>query len=256
MARSLLPARVSLATTRTLTTRDRAREAHADGRLVLPEQLDPQSVVVDTTNLWVCADLGAGWEAWYRMVLQHGALVVGEIRVFPGTGRSAWEPAGTWPGVLRGLDGEVPAGGLTSTIVKRVRLGSVNAARRLVAFERKRRVVGPAPSHLPPTLAGLLRGAGAKTLGRPTPSTAASRRGRPSLALSSYAKVARAYVAAVEAGSAHPVQDAARTLKLTFNKTRDQVFRARRMGLITPTIRGRRGGRLTPDGDRAARQQQ
>ena len=72
-------------------------------------------------NAWVVRHLNDGWTAAYRLVIQDGAFVVGELRIYPtepvATGGRRYSP-GDWSGIWRGLDATVPRAGLTTTLAR------------------------------------------------------------------------------------------------------------------------------------------
>src|SRR5437870_6095063 len=80
-------------------------------------------VAVAVPQIWVEVPFEA-WTAAYRLAVQGGALVIAELRLFPGgAARAADEPIGLWAGEALGAGATVPAGGLTSRLIKRLRLG-------------------------------------------------------------------------------------------------------------------------------------
>jgi transposase-like protein len=207
---------------------------------VAPEQIreiGPQQasslVGVLADSLWIEMPLGAAWTVAYRLVPQQGQPVVAELRVFP------TEPdrraAGEWTGCYTGVRATVPAGGLTAPMLRRIRLH-----RNLVAGKH--------------AIAWVARHTAVPVLGRfglAQPKVRGERRqphrGRPGWSRAEYARIAAAYVSAIEHGSTRPVADVARRRRLEPSQARDAVRRARELGLLTPGVkRGQVGGALTP----------
>ena len=90
-------------------------------------------------NLWVDIKLDEQWQASYRLVDQDGLLVIGEIRVLPreGSNREVWTLA-----ERIGLDAAAPAGGLRSTLLRRVAIPAVGQFARKHSEVMKRGATG------------------------------------------------------------------------------------------------------------------
>ena len=183
------------------------------------------SVVV--LNVWVLHPLDASWMAAYRLVVQGGTFVVGEVRIYP---NESGYSSGDWSGVWRGLDAEVPEGGLTTTAARE---GTV-----MQSSLRDSRAVLHALKKWNPSLFAELRDKhGLITLDKPKPANPTSGRlGKP---MKFYKAVATEYRRAMRRNSRHPVQDVALALHVDSDeKARDAVYRARKLGLLPPTTRG------------------
>lgn len=76
-------------------------------------------VRVVVPDLWFETVLEGAWVVAYRIVAQPEGLAVGEIRVFPLKGRTR---PGEWRGALLGTHAEAPAGGITTRLLRQVRL--------------------------------------------------------------------------------------------------------------------------------------
>ena len=199
-------------------------------------------VEVNTIDLWVCVPLPPAWRAEYRLAIQDQHLVVAELRVFPCAPDA---PNETWAGDLTGLHSRVPPGGLSATILKRVRIGADIAAGRHILrwLDSQARQKGQQSA--------VVEGLRTKSLadfGRPKPQAGSPESGRRGLPRSVYVKVARAYQQAIAAGSRRPVVDTAAALvgrkatRQELAQTSQRIFRARRLGLLTRTSQGRAGG--------------
>lgn len=117
-----------------------------------------------------------------------------------------------------------PPGGLSYRLLRRLRIGALEAAARRQMMEAPKVVAA-----LPKTWA-------VDAARRP------GSRGRDDV---HYAEVAAAYVAAFKAGSDRPVVDVAESLYVAPKTVSNKLFRARERGLLTSPPRGRAGGELT-----------
>jgi hypothetical protein len=72
---------------------------------------------------WYEADFAGMWTASFRIAIQNGRPVFGEVRVFPTGDRHEpdveYEP-GEWSAQWDGPEAEVPPGGLTATLLRKV----------------------------------------------------------------------------------------------------------------------------------------
>lgn len=179
-------------------------------------------------------DLDDVWEAFFRMVLQDGRLVVAGLRIEPR------RPAA------------IPAGGLSARALRQIRLGDYGAVvariidglRAAYADSTTRWKRGSALRKITEAFLGMT-GFGA-LLEPPATTPSGPRRGRRPLSDETLLAVAVAYDQAVRRGSREPVSDVAKRVHLAHNRTRDYINRARRRGFLTPGVRGRSGGDLTP----------
>lgn len=205
-----------------------------------------------TTNdgrdaLWWTEPIDDRWTAAYRYVLQDGALVVAEVRVFPddtpvlrlrARAQMLGLPfEGFWSGDVLGSEeaaASVPRGGLTARKLRQLHLRGANAMTDRYAVTI-RKSYGDDGELFEADLLAALDEIGEEPR-RP------GRAGRPD---SFYAQVASTYVRAQEAGSSRPTKDAAEALGLKQSYVRDVLHDARERGLLTKTLPGRAGGRLT-----------
>jgi hypothetical protein len=179
-------------------------------------------------GVWVEAPIGDAWTASYRIVVQRGVPVVGELRIHPHDAYTRRHP-GEWRAAFLQAAAEAPEGGLTARLLRNVRVGAHMKVMKQI-LER---------------FAGDLKDLG---LTMPTPRRAARpvkiqerTHGRDA----TYARLAEAYVAAWAAGSRTPATDVARRWKLSAAKVRDLLHKARRRDLLTDTPSGKIGGELT-----------
>ena len=183
------------------------------------------SVVVD--NVWVVRPLNDEWMAAYRLVIQNGAFVVGELRIYPA--ESLGYSLGDWSGIWHGLDATVPDGGITATLARdgANMKPSLTASRRILQALKKR-----CPDFTD------LQGHGLATFDPPKPiSQSEGTLGRP---MKFFEDVAKVYNRAIVNESRHPVQDVALELEMdSVAQARDAVYRARKLVLIPKTTRGR-----------------
>ena len=182
---------------------DRVRPLHPSTRVV--------RVLVD--DLWVETVLDGAWVAARRLVAQPTGLAVAEIRIFPLSGRT--QP-GQWTGDLLGTQASAPLGGITTRLLRRVRL---DARESLVQVARQR---GRHATHA-------LTRAGVR-------SVRAARRtvGRPRLSEDVCVRAAREYVR-LRAQRRRPgrlYNVLAARLGITLGQAIGRVARARQMGLL------------------------
>lgn len=186
------------------------------------------------------AELADGWVCEYRMADQGGQSVVAELRIRPGK--------------------DLPQGGLTTRLLRRVKLGEHSAA--ITALIRGM-ASGGTPleertTHIP---AAPGRGSQkritvgpedfdrdiAEGLGFSEPPRE-RRPGRPGRSDREYAELAREYVEALESGSRSPTADVAQKAHRFTDAShiRDGLHEARKRGLLTrPQTKGKAGGVLT-----------
>lgn len=172
------------------------------------------------------------WRAASRLAVQDGQLVVAELRVFPA--EEAYPTPGVWSAEVLGVAAPVPLGGLPGRLLRRVRLGQpakhterflrMSKSKPLGQFFRELDLRAPAERSEP---------------SRPQ----RPRRGRPDLF---YARLAAAYVKAVQRGEQRPIRWLATQRRTEPATIRDMVHEARERGLLTPATQGKSGGALTP----------
>ena len=186
-------------------------------------------------------DLADGWVCAYRMADQGGQSVVAELRIHP-----------------KGED--APQGGLTTRLLRRVKLGEHAAAitARLRGMASGGTPLEERTTHIPaaPGRASQKRITFgpedfdrdiAEGLGFSEPPRE-RRPGRPGKSDREYAELAREYVEALESGSRRPTADVARKAHRFTDAShiRDGLHEARKRGLLTrPQTKGKAGGILT-----------
>jgi hypothetical protein len=190
--------------------------------------------VVNVNDVWVVRE-DDPWVIAYRLVLQTGRLVIGELRVYP---RVELDPEFVHDALppwdqtrdLQGVRAWAPPGGLTATVVHRITPGAdVNVGRLIVKGLRGR------DSALRTHLLSL----GVHTSAPPAAATSHRKGGPPGRGSAFYRRAARVYLEA----PTHPVQAVAQTLGITPSQARDVIYRARhRHGLLPATTRGTAGG--------------
>lgn len=169
-----------------------------------------------------------GWRIRMELAVQGGRLVVSELHLDPeDSGQRA-----------RGIRAQVPRAGITARLLRRVPLHDhVDKILKALRSRDDREFYET-----------LLMATGASELLRTIrpPAEPTNRRGRPRVAVDLLLRAAAAYAKAVSRGSAEPVMDGARALRIEPERLRDLVHRARERGLLTPTRQGHGGGELTP----------
>ncbi len=184
-----------------------------------------------TSNAWVEAPVGEDWIAAYRLVLQRGRPVVGELRVFPAQ-RKLKKP-GMWDAEWAGSSVDVPSGGLPARTLRAIKIGehlrfgsqALGWLYESESEESFKRYTGMA--EYSPKATGPER---------------KRARGRSELW---YARLARDYVNAVQARERKPVEKVAAKHSLTAGNARVSVHGARKRGLLTAATPGAAGGQLT-----------
>ena len=210
---------------------------------MFPEWRKPNGPVgmLTTKDVWLLADLDTEWQAAYRIVSQDGRAVVGELRIYPREPqRFHRNQTGFWSGEWLGAQANAPAGGLTATIARRARLGADLLGGKYVVSSLQRRA---RQEHTKSPLSEILVALGIRSL--QAPQVADKRSGQN---LRSCARIAAAYAEACTTSSGRPQKETAERLGLRPEQVRDAVHRARGLGLLTKTERGRSGGTLTAAG--------
>lgn len=186
----------------------------------------------DDKSVWVEAPIGEAWTAAYRIVVQRGVPVVGELRIFPHDDYPGRHP-GEWRARFLQASTEAPPGGLTARLLRQVRVGEHMKVMGQI-LEKFAGELKPLGLTMPPPRRA------------PRPMKIRERsHGRDDL----YARLAEAYVAAFNAGSRTPAADVARRWKLGPDgaaKVRNLLFKARRRGMLSDGPGGSKaGGELT-----------
>ena len=217
-----------------------ARAFHLDIR---PHHASEVAGVAARRELWVESPLDDRWVVAYRIAIQQGRAVISEVRVFPA--EALPRPPGRWSGAgWKGMDAPVPPRGLSTRLLRRVRLGhDVHSLPRIIENVRRHD-----PGALKPD--GWLGVLGITETTRVERQPSGTGRGRPALPEHTYARLAAAYAVAVARGSAHPVQDVAARFRQPVPRMRSRIQTARRRGFLEPGVQGNAGGQVTPDAKR------
>jgi hypothetical protein len=224
----------------------RARTARHHGLEVEPLTHGPFTGVVPVEDVWIEAPLALDerWLVAYRVVVRDGRALVAELRVFPNEPSEERDP-GEWSGQWLGRKAPVPAGGLSTRVLRSIRLGhDVHSLTGLVDRVKKK---GKAyqwlldPDHGWYGYFGITEALSTKPVRR-----SVSGPGRPALPPEEYARVAAAYVRAIGRGSPTPVQEVARELALRLSTVRSRIHAARERGLLDRGRQGYAGGQLSP----------
>lgn len=176
--------------------------------------------------------LGDGWVAEYQMRAEDGNPTVIGVHVYAADFDDL--PLRRRP---------LPSGGLGARVLRRLKPARAQRDMRQHLAERPRST----PRSQPNPLSDLLASHGYAEPLPPERSPSGRRRHQPGF----YAVIAEAYVRALDTGSRKPVDAVARSLGYSTTRIRDLLVRARDLGLLTRTSRGRPGGTLTETGRRA-----
>jgi hypothetical protein len=187
-------------------------------------------------SLWVHEHLGADWVGAYRLKRDGRRVVVAELRIFP-QGDAARDAGGEWSGE----PGLVPAGGLTSRVLRAARVGDL--------FEGDEELRREAHEKL-------TEGKAERRRALAWPGTFSNEPRRPGRAKRSdlfLARVAARYALLVEEGVSEPIKQltndlAAKGAPFPAPTVRGLIHEARKRGLLEPAHRGRAGGDLTAKG--------
>lgn len=211
-------------------------------------------------EIWIEVPLGSEWVGACRLLPRDGWPIVAEVRVFPaddggvdpvvdrpgdedkiargfaeGTSVIRREP-GRWSVDERGTDAYVPDGGLTSRLLREVRIPLVvNIARKHLStfYEEWPQLISASEAPLE-----FLAFAGIEHGDRHVKRRAHDDR--------FYAEVAAAYVSELRDENKAPHVALARRWCITRSRARDRVHEARRAGMLTLSPPGKAGGNLTP----------
>jgi hypothetical protein len=188
-------------------------------------------------NLWLEADIDETWMVAYRICQHAGSPVIGELRVFPRESDPDFpgEPdpfrkGGEWSATRLGLKATVPAGGISTRLVRKLR-PVTDLAEGLRAANRYLKLF---PEAVP-----RFKAAGFRRLTRRRPSTAAGRHGWSDEVL---LDAALFYVQHTGRRTTVALADA---LKLKPTQARDLLMAAKRKGFLTAGIQGKASRRLT-----------
>jgi hypothetical protein len=162
--------------------------------------------------------LEGGWLARCRLAPQGGRVVIAELHLVP--------------------EENVPAGGVTAGVVRNVQVGELRREleRHLADVREKWGDAVLEPEGL---------------LGRHGLAKLAEEASRPAERDDAYfARIAARYVELVERGNTRPTPVLAAELGRLESYIAMAIRDARKRGLLTPTTRGRAGGKLTPKAQR------
>jgi len=93
----------------------------------------------EVLDAWYEIAVNESWTACFRLTIQHGRPVVSELRVIPTEDRN--DPGvnlqpGEWSAEWLGPDAQVPDGGLTGTLLRKVPFAALSAVPDVVAWIR------------------------------------------------------------------------------------------------------------------------
>lgn len=192
-------------------------------------------VLVSPLGIWLEVVLDNRWVAAYRLVAQHGSVVVGELRIFPHEGSRPDVLAGEWSARVLGVRAKVlPRGGIGARLLRKVRIGE-HYKHGAEFFRALEDLDGD-------WLRRDLERDGLGFDGDGTPGRGTKRTPRrPDLF---YARLADSYVKACRR-SRRPIADLAERRNESQARIRDLIHAARKRGLLSRVQRGRPGGELT-----------
>ena len=182
------------------------------------------------------------WTAAFRLAIQEGKVIPGELRVFP---TEDWrlngtdDEPGTWSAESYGPAAEVPPGGITGTILRKVPFSSLDSFPDVIEWLR---------DSYPQTLERIeSEGFNVDRLARP-------RRGPQGLSDEEVVEHADAYLAHIRAGVKNPHVRLSRSKKITTERSKYILNVAKDRGLYASPATsngrgGRAGGSLTPQGE-------
>lgn len=193
---------------------------------------------VDVENAWLEVVLDDQWMAAYRFANQGGGPVIAEVRVFPWDETLKQRQSGEWGGEWLGVNAVVPKGGVTSRLLRRLKVGSHMKHFQETAEWMATR--GGGPQHL---IGPALTRVGWRRL---------DRHARPASSddTAYFAAVAQEYEGNCQRRKP-PIKSMAVRRKAPPHKIRAEVYRARELGLVTRDGQGTTGGKLTEKGRRA-----
>lgn len=194
--------------------------------------------LIPDTSVWLESHLPPSWRVAMRLASQDGRPVVAEVRVFPNEhGQPIKEPhasaPGEWSGTYGARRSRLPSGGLTAGLLNSISLRIFRRDLHTIATKKDVTAVLQQLARADPSFP--LDGA---------PSPTVRRRSRAGLSDRAVLRVARVYERASLAE--RPVTEAvAQALTLSRSKARDAISRARYLGFLLPTTKGKGGGILT-----------
>jgi hypothetical protein len=171
---------------------------------------------VDVQEAWLEVDLDDGWTAAYRVMPQQGQPVIGEVRVFPTESFTSRNPGEWVSGTFLGLNATVPAGGITTRLLRSLQTSETVAA-GIEPWKKFLNLVPPARPHFARLGFRRLR-----------PPRQGGRRGW------SDEDLLRAAVDYVEIGGRRPVVELAKRWNLKRTRARDLLHSATEKEFLQP----------------------
>lgn len=208
----------------------------------MSQALTWQAVKIPTFNVWMMRLLRAEWMAVYRLVIQDGAFAVAEVRIYPREDfnypkddKQAPLPLlGVWSGEWRGIDAKAPAGGITGNLIREAAMVGPSLISGLTILQNLHRKASAA-GHRSAIVDNSLAKRGLRVLRPARAPKPKHPRTRP---LGFYEKAAKEYTQAVRR-EAYPNRAVAKALNVTPSQARDVISRARKLGLLPQTSRGK-----------------
>ena len=202
------------------------------------------------TEAWLEVALNGDWQVAYRLSVRGETAEVSEVRLFPNETGELGRTAGTWSVDQLGAEARVPPGGVSTRLLRHVKLGYQLRALDAIMKHQATDHPGAFDRGMPFDAARLTP----YTHGRDSRRGTVGGRGRPALPDSVYADIASRFARACKRGSKSPVADVARELTLSNATVRGRLQTARNTGLLTRAGKqGCVGGELTKRGRLALR---
>lgn len=198
---------------------------------------------VETDDAWVEMRHpdDARWTIAARFGWQAGALGITEVRIVPTEEAGRERQAGQWAADVLGTKAPFPAGGVTATLLRRLRPGELRRA----GWQTFHRIAQEDADFFPRGLFAKVKGeVPDDLLGRLSAKTRRAGR-RQRLDDLTLARVAAAHVQAC-AQSHRPAVEVGQRFGWKPDRVRDLIRHARRRGLLTPATTTKVGGELTP----------
>src|SRR5688572_7448137 len=79
---------------------------------------DPAERTVSVTACWLEAPIDRQWTVAYRLLVQDGIPVIGELRIFP-TEKLENRLPGEWSASLLGVEAKAHPGGITTGVIEK-----------------------------------------------------------------------------------------------------------------------------------------
>ena len=206
-------------------------ELERRGARIHERKVDYDELFAVVENAWLEVPLGEEWIAAYRFVIRSGHPLIAEVRVFPRDGLEG-RPAGTWSAEWLGVAASVPENGITSRLLRAIRSSHTRHLAEIVEDLRRR------------GQEGLLKQLGLHDGEQEEAPAKTPRRGQRGRNKLFYARLARDYTRIAK----RPVKTLAEKRRLSVERVRAMVYRARELGLLTRRgdgQQGQAGGALT-----------